>query len=165
MGLHKYTPTPEGYSLRFGFSFLFSLLICTQTHTHCSLPSWLSSPLLAAFPPLVPADGSKSGAASGTKPVGPHRAQPPPPSLVSTSWLGGSHGNEKTSAFPSRFIQILPHPQQPGVPCTYYTELWRQSRTKDANPWVTFKEQQLSLRNICPLEVSFIICHDSLAHI
>ena len=89
----------------------------------------------------------------------------PSPSLVSTSWLGGSHGNEKTSAFPSRFIQILPHPQQPGVPCTYYTELWRQSRTKDANPWVTFKEQQLSLRNICPLEVSFIICHDSLAHI
>lgn len=61
--------------------------------------------------------------------------------------------------------RFSPPPQQPGVPCTYYTELWRQSRTKDPNPWVTFKEQQLSLRNICPLEASFIICRDSLAHI
>lgn len=74
--LHKHTPTPDGHSLRLGFSFLPVLSPPhPHTDTHCSLPSWLSSSLLAAFPPLVPADGSKSGPMSGTKPVGPHRAQ------------------------------------------------------------------------------------------
>lgn len=64
-----------------GQAFHFSSLSASPAHTHTLLSPFLTfqSPP-RSFPPRVPADGSKSGAASGTKPVGPHRAQSLPES-------------------------------------------------------------------------------------